>query len=450
MPDEIPDSPSPCNPNPLPSVRIWPEFMSTTPTRREPWSSAGTVGQIQTQPNSLTTEYFVQPCPPKSLSESKTSTATLLLKPQPRDADHWSKEVHVLWDDIVTMRWAVVPSSSVKLLMIPLILWSAWEAMVPYVATDSWNPFTPFLFISHLMPDSSQDDPQYRKGWFDLLFVAYYIIFWSCIRQTLILHVFLPVAKHFRVREARVERFGEQGYAMLYFAVMGAWGVRIMGQLPTWWYRTEVYWNSYPQWTIPPELKAYYLMQMAYWLQQILVLVLGLEKPRKDYAELVAHHMVTIWLVAGSYVVNMTYIGNAVFVSMDIPDVFLAASLLLNYIKADRAKVVVFVTLLFVWAYFRHYLNLVMMWSLWTQYGLIPEFARRFSPLDGVWAPGWGKYLMFTSLLLLQCLQIAWFSLMLRIGYRAVTSSTVSDSRESDDEDEDEACDDAAAATKSG
>ena len=45
------------------------------------------------------------------------------------------------------------------------------------------------------------------------------------------------------------------------------------------------------------ELKCYYLMQSAYWIQQLMVLVLGLEKPRKDYYELVAHHFVTLWLV---------------------------------------------------------------------------------------------------------------------------------------------------------
>lgn len=46
-----------------------------------------------------------------------------------------------------------------------------------------------------------------------------------------------------------------------------------------------------------PELKCYYLMQAAHWIQELLVLVMGLEKPRKDYAELVAHHIVTLWLV---------------------------------------------------------------------------------------------------------------------------------------------------------
>lgn len=46
-----------------------------------------------------------------------------------------------------------------------------------------------------------------------------------------------------------------------------------------------------------PLLKRYYLMQLAYWCQQLLVLVLRLEKPRKDFTELVIHHFVTIWLV---------------------------------------------------------------------------------------------------------------------------------------------------------
>jgi acyl-CoA-dependent ceramide synthase len=87
-----------------------------------------------------------------------------------------------------------------------------------------------------------------------------------------------------------------------------------MGQLRTWWYQTEYFWIGkshtdripsvvsmealdYPHWEMTPELKRYYLMQIAYWCQQFLVLVLGLEKPRKDYWELVAHHIVTLWLV---------------------------------------------------------------------------------------------------------------------------------------------------------
>jgi TLC domain len=55
--------------------------------------------------------------------------------------------------------------------------------------------------------------------------------------------------------------------------------------------------TDYPHWEMTPQLKRYYLMQSAHWCQELLVLVLRLEKPRKDYAELVAHHFVTLWLV---------------------------------------------------------------------------------------------------------------------------------------------------------
>lgn len=99
-----------------------------------------------------------------------------------------------------------------------------------------------------------------------------------------------------------------------------------MSQLPTWWYRTEHFWLEYPHWQMTPLIKRYYLMQLAYWIQQLFVLVLRLEKPRKDFTELVIHHLVTIWLVGWSYVVNLTYIGNAVFLTMDVSDIFLAVS----------------------------------------------------------------------------------------------------------------------------
>jgi acyl-CoA-dependent ceramide synthase len=36
-------------------------------------------------------------------------------------------------------------------------------------------------------------------------------------------------------------------------------------------------------------LKAYYLLQASYWCQQTILLALKIEKPRKDFNELIAH-----------------------------------------------------------------------------------------------------------------------------------------------------------------
>lgn len=129
------------------------------------------------------------------------------------------------------------------MLLLVVLFWANWEIVTPYVAPSISNPFTPMLFISHRIQDSSEEDPRYQKGYMDLVFIAYYIIFWSFVRQTITLHICRPVARWFGIKkEGKLDRFGEQGYAILYFSFTGLWGLRIMSQLPTWWYRTEYFW----------------------------------------------------------------------------------------------------------------------------------------------------------------------------------------------------------------
>ena len=81
------------------------------------------------------------------------------------------------------------------------------------------------LFISHCIPESSPTDPRYAKGLLDFIFVAYHIIFFSFIRQFSLFYFIHPIARLLGVRKiAKVERFGEQGYAVLYYGTMGLWG----------------------------------------------------------------------------------------------------------------------------------------------------------------------------------------------------------------------------------
>jgi len=101
-----------------------------------------------------------------------------------------------------------------------------------------------------------------------------------------------------------------------------------------------------------PELKLYYLLQTSFWLQQAFVMLLGLERPRKDYYELVAHHLVTLWLIGWSYFINLTMIGTTVFVCMDIPDTWLALAKMLNYLDMNAAAAAVYSVFLGARSYF--------------------------------------------------------------------------------------------------
>ncbi|KAJ7026854.1 longevity assurance proteins LAG1/LAC1 [Mycena alexandri] len=331
------------------------------------------------------------------------------------------------------LRWAVEPADALPILLVPIVLFFNWEFLLPHildaldVAVPPENPFAPCFFLSHRVPGPK---PRYAAGRADITFVAYHVVVFSLVRQVITVNVARRVGRFFGLtRTAKLERFGEQGYAFVYFLVFGAWGVRIMSQLPTWWYRTEYFWIDYPHTAMVPELKCYYLLQTAYWVQQFLVLVLGLEKPRKDYAELVTHHIVTLFLVSVSYVMNLTFIGSAVYMSMDIPDALLALSKLLNYIQWNTVNNFVFAAFVVSWTYFRHYLNLRILWSVWFQLDDNHPSPASLSP--------YVRHGAFGALVLLQLLNLFWYYLIVRIVIKVVTTSKAEDVR-SDDEDDEE------------
>ncbi|KAG6857085.1 hypothetical protein H0H87_009646 [Tephrocybe sp. NHM501043] len=380
---------------------------------------------IQDDPNHHLTGPFLPQTPLGSSTPRSASPVSPSFRPwAPRPVSPW-------------LAWAVQPRAAVKLLLVPLVLALNWHLSAPYLAPGTPNPFTPCFLLSGRV--HAPDGPRYQKTYADLVFLAYNILFFSLVRQLVAVNLGRRLARYFGLRrEAKIDRFGEQAYAMVYFAVFGAWGYRVMTQLPTYWYETKYFWINYPHWDMRPELKRYYLMQMAYWCNELIVLVLLLEKPRKDYKELVAHHFVTLWLVGWSYMINLTLIGNAVYMSMDIPDTFLAFSKLLNYIQWDRAKVIAFLVFFAIWSYFRHYLNFKILWSVWyelPQY--MPDAAKEWNAAQGVYFPGWMQFQVFLPIALLQCINLFWYGLMCRILYRAVTTSTADDTR-SDDEDEGE------------
>jgi len=240
------------------------------------------------------------------------------------------------------------------MLLIPIFLHIVWTIVNPLIlsAADLPSPFSPLFFISHPTPSPTDDssDLRYRKGWLDLVFLGYHVVFFSFVRQTVIYRICYPIAQYFGIRKkGKLARFGEQGYAIVYFGFFGAWGLRVMSHLPTWWYNCQHFWIDYPHWQMTPELKRYYLMQASYWCHQLIVFVLRLEKPRKDYKERVAHHVVTAWLIGWSYGTNLTLVGNAVYASMDIPDFFIATAKMLNYLRWECAQNVMFIVFIGVW-----------------------------------------------------------------------------------------------------
>jgi very-long-chain ceramide synthase len=87
------------------------------------------------------------------------------------------------------------------------------------------------------------------------------------------------------------------------------------------WPALEHLWRGWPDREVDGLFKWYYLVQFAFWLQQILVV--NIEERRKDHAQIFTHHLVTCALMFTSYGYHHHRVGNAILVTMDSVDTIL-------------------------------------------------------------------------------------------------------------------------------
>ncbi|KAK4677603.1 sphingosine N-acyltransferase lag1 [Podospora pseudoanserina] len=92
-------------------------------------------------------------------------------------------------------------------------------------------------------------------------------------------------------------------------------------------------------------------------------MVLGLEARRKDFNQLIGHHVVTVALAALSYRFHFAYMGTAVYITHDISDFFPSLSKSLNYVES-KAQGWSFGLCIVMWIYLRHYINLRILYSM--------------------------------------------------------------------------------------
>ncbi|KXT01542.1 hypothetical protein AC578_6339 [Pseudocercospora eumusae] len=325
-------------------------------------------------------------------------------------------------------------------LILVLIILSAY-----FVSPGKHNALHPAIFLSYPNPPLNErtntlpahlgEPVQYGKGPKDFAFVAFYTIVFSFTREFLMQRLIRPIAIYCGIRNrGKQSRFMEQFYTAIYFAIFGPFGLYVMSRTPVWFFNIPGMYEGFPHRSHEAVFKAYYLLQASYWAQQGIVLLLQLEKPRKDFKELVMHHIVTLALIGLSYRFHFTYIGVAVYVTMDISDFFLATSKISNYLDWYFTPPYFF-TFICVWAYCRHYQNLRILNSL------LPngEFAT-VGPYELKWETQqykcWiSQIITFGLLAALQAVNVFWFVLIIRILVRFLRTGEEKDERSEDEEE---------------
>nr|ACB12562.1 Fum17 [Fusarium oxysporum] len=321
---------------------------------------------------------------------------------------------------------------------LPLFLATAFPTLYA-INPAKFNVFSHFILLSYrhgsVIDGIVLPIAQYEKGLGDLAFVAFYANVLFLARKFIFEKLLRPLARKNNIlTKGKQQRFMEQMYTACYFAVMGPFGLYVMKATPgLWLFQTHGMYDSYPHRSLGSAIKFYYLFQAAYWVQQSVVLVLRLEKPRKDHMELTVHHIITIALIALSYRFHFTHIGISVYITHDISDLFLAISKSLNYL-GHRLQTPAFCLCVIAWIYLRHYTNWRILYSVLTEFRTVGPFELDWEAQQ--YKCQLSQFITFGLLATLQTLNIIWLYCLFRNAYRLLFLGIAKDDRSDTEESE--------------
>ncbi|KAA8650913.1 TLC domain-containing protein [Aspergillus tanneri] len=319
--------------------------------------------------------------------------------------------------------------------VLPLLIMTVLLFLYAVNPTPS-NPMHSAIFLSYPQPPKFPGGPiMYGKGTKDIAFVSFYTVVLSFTREFIMQRLIQPWAVYCGIRgKGKTARFMEQVYTAIYFSIFGPFGLYVMSRSNIWYFNTTAMFEGFPHREHEALFKAYYLLQASYWAQQAIVLMLQLEKPRKDFKELVGHHIITLALIGLSYRFHFTYIGIAVYITHDVSDFFLATSKTFNYLD-HPITAPYFGFFVIMWIYCRHFLNLKILWAVLTEFRTVGPFELNWETQQyKCWI---SQYITFALLASLQAVNLFWLFLILRILKNYLFNSIAKDER-SEDEDEEE------------
>lgn len=210
------------------------------------------------------------------------------------------------------------------------------------------------------------------------------------------IHRWLSAYHHDQQRSMKLKKFTEAGWQFSFYTFICVWGLVTISDKDYFTKSIHLVWANYP--VEPPSLDVtwYYWLSMGHYIH--LFCAAFFDVKRKDFAEMIIHHIVTLLLLSFSWMVNFTKIGALVLAVHDGCDVFLQLAKLFNYMHfrtLTNLTFAVFAITFFVCRLIIFPGRIIYTCLVWTV-------------TTGGYKP-WLAYFFFNSLLLsLQVLHIIW------------------------------------------
>jgi len=288
--------------------------------------------------------------------------------------------------------------------------------------------------------------------------VTYWVVIITGVRVAVMEYILRPLGKKGIKSERDQTRFCEQAWLFVYTSFFWAIGMYILVN-SDYWLNLKNMWTNFPNRECGGLLKWYTLVQFAFWVQQVMVVFI--EKRRKDHWQMLAHHVITISLIFCSYHYHQTRVSNVIMCIMDVVELFFPTAKCLKYLGYNTVCDIMFGLFMVVWVAARHVCFMMATYSVYAHSGTVsPQGCYRgkmgsisgplpipknsayllepFTNPEGLvcWTDSvrWG---FLSALLFLQVITLVWFSMIVKVAIKVLKGGQAEDTR-SDDEAEDE------------
>jgi len=220
-----------------------------------------------------------------------------------------------------------------------------------------------------------------------------------------------------------LQKFCETGWRWVFYTCILGYGINCLWD-KAWLWNIRFCWYNYPFHQMDNDIWWYYMLELSfYWSLSISQFF---DVKRKDFWEMLIHHITTISLIMFSWTAHFTRIGTLVMILHDCADHLLELAKLFRYASYRKTCDAIFVVFSIVWVI--------------TRCGLYPSWILYSTLYDVGWIlEFFPVYFIFNSLLvILQFLHILWTYFLFKAIHKALIKGGVDDQRSDSEPSEDE------------
>lgn len=381
------------------------------------------------------------------MSKMQNSASKQLAPARPVTQPRGSKKNDVALSGF--MRWCVKHQIGLSLNLLALL------GLTHFFFPKSHKYTTKFFSQSYFNPSTGQ----YGIGKDDGYQIVFYMTIFTALRAGAMEYLLEPLARLWGISKRKtLDRFSEQGYLVIYYAVIWPMGLYIYCT-SDYYLNLQNLWITWPSREVSGLMRVYMLAQLAFWFQQILVI--NIEERRKDHWQMFAHHVVTILLISTSWRYGFTRVGTLILILMDGVDIVFSSAKLLKYTGFHNACDVFFGLFVVSWILARHVTYLRVVYSVYEDtmavmptgcyYGAEGKLEGPFpAPSDRglsymldplldnaglLCFDDTVKWAFLSSLLFLQGILLVWLMAIFRVTIKVLRGTGAEDIRSDDEED---------------